>query len=232
VKRALLASIAALAAAGVTAGLPAAPAKKAAAARDWTKSIVATPEGGYRIGDPAAPIKLIEYGSLTCGHCAHFAEEGMAPLLQNYVKPGKVSFEFRNFVRDPADMAAALLSRCAATGNFFTVTDRYFSAQKQWIGRIQAAKPATEGLTPQQQIGRFAEAGDLASIAARSGVTPARAKACLADPKALARLVEMRKVAIERHNLTGTPMFLVNGKKAEGATDWASLQPLLGSPGG
>ena len=54
----------------------------------------------------------------------------MPQLLGKYVKGGKVSFEFRNFVRDPADMAASLLSRCTAPANYFPLTDRYFEPSR------------------------------------------------------------------------------------------------------
>ena len=84
--------------------LPAAPAKKAAAASDWTKTVTVTPDGGYRMGNPAAPVKLVEYGSLTCGACGRFAQEGVPQLVSKYVRTGRVSFEFRNYVRDPADI--------------------------------------------------------------------------------------------------------------------------------
>lgn len=225
----------ALAAAGLAggAGLSVAPAQ--VAARDWTRAVAATPDGGYRIGNPAAPVKLVEYGSLTCSHCAHFAQEGVPPLLANYVKTGKVSYEFRNFVRDPADMTASILSRCATTENYFPLTERYFSTQPQWFGRFQAmtdaqAKEITS-LPPAERIPRFASFAGLDTIAAQNGVTSAKAKACLADKAAAERLAAMRKVAIEQHQLEGTPMFIVNGKKVP-AYDWATLEPLLKAAGG
>lgn len=228
--RGLLLGVAAIGMTGIAATVPAAQ-----AARDWTKTVATTPAGGYRIGNPEAAIKLVEYGSLTCGACANFAAQGMPPLIDRYVKSGKVSFEFRNFVRDPADMAAALLSRCAAPAAYFALTDRYFKSQQRWIGRIQAAMPtqqaALEKLPPPQRVGRFAMMGGLDAVAAQDGVTPAKAKACLADPKGHAALVELRKTAIEQHQVDGTPTFLVNGAKAEHVHDWAALEQLLAPPG-
>jgi protein-disulfide isomerase len=80
----------------VAAQAAAAPKRSAApAARDWTRTVSATPEGGYRVGNPAAAVKLVEYGSLTCNHCATFAKEGMPPLLSRHVRTGRVSYEFR-----------------------------------------------------------------------------------------------------------------------------------------
>ena len=222
--------------AGTAAHLSAAAPGTAAAQRDWSKAITATADGGYRIGNPAAAVKLVEYGSLTCSHCATFAEVGVPQLLSKYVRSGRVSFEFRNFVRDPADMAAALLSRCVAPARYFSLTDRYFRSQTQWMGRIQAMSEAQlaeiAALSPHQQLPRFAALGGLEAIAAQDGVAAARAPACLTDQKATARLVAMRKVAIEQHGLKGTPTFLINGKKADTAYDWATVEPLLGPPGG
>ena len=75
-----------------------------------------TPEGGFRMGNPAAPIKLIEYGSLACPHCRHFAETGYKPLLQNYVRTGRVSYEFRNLLISGPDISVSLLARCFGPG--------------------------------------------------------------------------------------------------------------------
>ena len=74
--------------------------------------VVRTPEGGYLMGNPKANVKLIEFGSMTCPHCAEFEEQRGEQLIDTYVKSGRVSYEFRNFVRDPFDLAASLIARC------------------------------------------------------------------------------------------------------------------------
>ena len=222
--------------AGGTAMLPAAPAKKATAARDWSKTVTVTPDGGYRMGNPAAPVKLVEYGSLTCGACGRFAQEGVPQLVSKYVRSGRVSFEFRNYVRDPADMAGALLSRCAPTSNYFALTDRYFTTQQQWVGRLQgvteAQKAELEKLAPQDRIARFGTLAGLDTMAAQNGVPAARAKACLSDRNGMTQLAKIRQVATDQHKLDGTPMFLLNGKKLDGVHNWSALEPLLKPPGG
>ena len=137
-KRPLL--LAAAAVLGVGLAAPSAALGAAVAAQpDWTRVVAATPEGGFRVGNPDAPVKLVEYGSLTCIHCAHFARDGVPELLGTYVKSGRLSYEFRNFVRDPADLAGALLSRCAGADDFFALTGRYFADRDQWIGKIGRA---------------------------------------------------------------------------------------------
>jgi protein-disulfide isomerase len=148
------------------------------------------------------------------------------------VKTGRVSYELRNYVRDPADVAAALLSRCGGAARFFPLTDAIFAAQDQWVKALVAIPEAQSkevgALPPPQRFARLAALSGLEALAVKGGVPAARARQCLADPKALAQLVEMNKVAQSRHQLQGTPTFLVNGVKAN-AHDWAGLEPLLAS---
>lgn len=232
-KRFLLPAIAA--AVLVQLGMVAAPGLSAQAQRNWTNVVAETPEGGFRLGNPAAPIKLVEYGSYTCSHCARFAGEGVPQLIGKYVKSGRVSFEYRTFVRDPADLSAALLARCAGPAAFFPLSHDYFASQNQWIGRYQAMtdeqKKAIDALPMERKLGRFAAVGGLNAIAAKAGLPAAKAAQCLADADAMRKLSEMRRVASETHKVEGTPSFLVNGKLVE-AHDWGALEPLLAGPGG
>jgi protein-disulfide isomerase len=216
-------------------GIAIAAQNPAAVQRDWTKMVAKTAEGGFRVGNPDAPVKLVEYGSMTCSHCAHFAEEGVPDLLRDHVRTGRVSFEFRNFVLNPYDLTASLLSRCAGPANFFGVTDAMFAGQTQWLSRYSSLSEATQkeiaGAPEAERPWRVAALGGLDAIAARGGVTEARAKACLADKAGITQLVEMRRAAQEAHQVTGTPTFLINGVKAS-AHDWTTLEPLLAAPEG
>jgi len=230
------AAVAAIGVAGPVVGQAAkkAPAK-AAAQRDWSRAVAMTPEGGFRVGNPAAATKIVEYGSLTCGHCAHFAEEGYPQLLSKYVKSGKVSFEFRNYIRDPFDAAAALVSRCAGTKDYFAVTDAIFAGQQDWIGKLRALPPAERQqfatLTPAEGFPKIAAASGFQAYAAKGNVTPQQANACLVSKAGLDKLVAMKRTADQTYNIEYTPTFLINGKKVD-ASSWGQLEPLLGTPGG
>ncbi|WP_106640814.1 thioredoxin domain-containing protein [Allosphingosinicella vermicomposti] len=210
-------------------------APKAAAQRDWSRAVATTPDGGFRVGNPAAKVKVVELGSLTCGHCAHFAEEGYPKLLQNYVKSGRVNFEFRNYIRDPYDMAAALVSRCAGPKDYFAVTDALFAGQTEWVNKLRTMNPDERkritDMVPAQGMPLIADAAGLQAYAAKGNVTPAAAKACLTSQAEIDRLLTMRKTAIDVHNLEYTPTFLINGKKVD-ASDWSALEPLIKAAGG
>jgi protein-disulfide isomerase len=232
-RRLFIQALAGLALAGTAVSLGAAPNKAAPAARDWTRTVAATPEGGFRMGNPAAPVKLVEYGSLTCPACASFSNAAKAPLAAQ-VRSGRVSFEFRNYVLNSVDLAAALLARCAGPSRFFPLVENMYATQPQWVGRItgvpQAQKDQLQKLSPGQQIVRIAEIGGLTRMAAAAGVTPQRAKACLADQAAVDRLVQMRQAG-DAAGVHGTPSFFINGAPVD-AHEWTALAPLLRRPGG
>jgi protein-disulfide isomerase len=202
---------------------------KANITRDWTRTVAATPEGGFRMGNPAAPVKLIEYGSLACPHCRHFEETGYKPLLQHYVRPGQVSYEFRNLLINGPDISVSLLARCGGPAKFFAMAELFYATQTQWQQKIEnmseAQKAELDKMTDQQRVVRYAELGGLAPLAARFGVTPALARQCLADPKGLQRLLDMSQAA-SSNGIGHTPTFLVNGKVTDAST-WEELEPLI-----
>lgn len=207
--------------------LPASSVAKAAPARDWSHTVVATPQGGFRMGNPAAKVKLIEYGSLACPHCRHFEETGYKPLVQNYVRSGRVSYEFRNLLINGPDISISLLAHCAGPAKFFPMSEVVYATQPDWQKRIadmsDSDQAALDKLTDQQRVERFAEIGGMGAIAARFGVTPARARQCLADPKGLQRLLDWTKAASDS-GINHTPTFIINGKESDAAT-WEELEP-------
>lgn len=208
----------------------AAPAGKTAAeAADWSRTVVATPEGGFRLGNPAAKVKLVEYASLTCNHCAAFAKEGMEPLIGTYVKSGKVSYEYRSFILNGLDVAATLVARCGGAERFFPVSDRLYATQEQWKGRVRdltdAQKQALNALPENQRLGRLAELAGIPAIAAQEGIAPAKAQACLADRVAFDGLGTMSEAATAR-GVQGTPTFFLNDANI-GPHSWQTLEPIL-----
>jgi protein-disulfide isomerase len=212
----------------------AAAAPAPAVQRDWTGVVAMTPEGGFRMGNPDAPVKLVEYGSLTCPHCATFAAAAMTELRGRYVTSGRVSFEYRNFVLNGIDVAASLLARCGGAETFFPVADALYARQEEWTGRIAGLddeqKERLNALPPGARLARLAEIGGLSALAAGHGVTAQRGKACLADEEGLDRLAAMAEAA-SALGVQGTPTFFINGEMVE-AYDWATLEPLIRQAGG
>ena len=207
-----------------------APAQAPAAQQDWSRTIVATAEGGFRIGNPDAPVKLVEYASLTCPHCAEFATQSRTSLIANHVRSGRVSFEFRNYILNGFDVTASLLARCAGPAGFFTLTERMLETQAGWYGRIQgisdSEKQRIMALPQDQAFVAVADAGGLIELAAQAGVAPEQGRTCLGDAAAVGQLEQMAAAA-EALGVQGTPTFFLNGARLEVNT-WPEIEPLLG----
>jgi len=203
-----------------------------AASVDWSRTVVKTPAGGFRMGNPQAKLKLVEYGSMSCPHCQVFDATGTTPLIDQYVKTGKVSFEFRNFIRDPFDLAAAMVARCNGAKSFFSLTRGLFKDQPKWLDRAQSApqdqleKLGT--LKPDQVALQAAKLAGFQQWAAAHGLPPARTNVCLTNANEAKMLVEMRGKAIEKYpDFPGTPTFTLNGNMLEKTVTWDDLQPKL-----
>lgn len=201
---------------------------------DWSTIVAKTPEGGFVMGNPNAKVKLVEFGSLTCPHCAEFEHAGGKALVDNYVKKGLVSWEFRNFVRDPFDMTATLLARCGGEASFFGLTRNLFTDQRQWIEKIQAAQAADpakaqglQSLPPAQQFSAIADMAGLKQYASMRGVPRAKGEQCLANEAEVNKLVQMNTDASTTYNIPGTPTFLINNEVVDATATWELLEPKI-----
>ena len=216
-----------------TAAATTATAAAAPGGKDWTQVTAATPEGGFRIGNPDAAVKLVEYASFTCPHCKDFHEEAAATLRSKYVAGGKVSYEFRNFVFNAPDYAASLLARCETPQAFFNLTNAFFQTQAQWLEPFtkigEAEQKRLQALPQDQLIAALAKSGGLDAFMRARGMTAAKFEQCLGNTADIKRLAAMRDEATGKLGVTGTPSFFINGKLQEATPNWATLEPKLQS---
>ena len=217
-----------------TSGKSASPAAVAAQpGADWLSMIEKTSEGGYRIGNPNARVQLVEFASLTCPHCGEFHEKAMPILKRDYIAKGLVSYELRTYVRDPADYAAAMLSRCQSPVAFFGHVDGFFDSQRDWgqkLGKMsEDFQKQINTASPQQRVTMLARyLGFDARVKAR-GIGEKRFEQCLTDRKLDAEISEIRNQADVIYKISGTPSFLINGELQNNVFSWETLKPLLDS---
>lgn len=217
----------------------AAPPKRAAVKPvDWTRTVAATPEGGFRLGNPAARVKLVEYGSLTCPHCRAFHEAGFAALKARYIARGTVSYEYRSLVLNGPDFAAVLLARCDGPAQFFTRVDLFYRTQPEWtagaLRMSEADREALAGLPEDKVFQAIAAKSGLDAFVATRGIAPARAQQCLTDKAMIDRITTAQGAANAR-GVNGTPTFFINGtlqQNGEGALarpllTWTDFEPKL-----
>ena len=208
-----------------------ASAAKPAAGKAWTEVVAMTPEGGIRMGNPNAKVKLVEFASLTCPHCRDFHEAALTTIKSKYVASGNVSYEFRNFVLNGPDYAASLLARCQGPGPFFGLLNAFFKDQSAWVEPFTKLTPEEQkrlqALPQDKQIAGLAEAGKLDGYVRTRGIPKAKFDQCLSDQAAIKTLADLRTQATDTYKLTGTPGFVINGVTQADTFDWKTLEPKL-----
>jgi protein-disulfide isomerase len=213
--------------AGNTAASPANVAATAPAGRDWSTVVTRTADTGYRMGNPAAPVALVEFGSRTCPHCAAFAATAIDPLIDQYVRTGKVSYEFRDWLRDGGDVAAALIGRCKGAEGFFPLLAAEFLAQPQiFAGEASQTRDQAEAVAKAPEAEQpYVLAGQIGYLdfARAQGIDDAKAHQCLADIATAEAIGTMNAAAKQDYDLSETPTFLINDKKVAAKT-WPALE--------
>ena len=207
----------------------AAPAGKA-----WSDIVAKSPDGGYVMGNPQAPIKLVEYGSLSCPHCAKFAGEGYDELVSKFVGSGRVSYEFRSFAIHPQDLPLTVLAQCGSPEAFFPLIHQIytnFDALNAPLAdpAVQAKANASAQIAPPQRFVALSDALGYSAFFAQRGISLDQGKACLLNP-ANAQAVADHAQKYGDSGITGTPTLLVNGTKVD-STEWADTRQALMAAG-
>lgn len=195
---------------------------------DWREVVTQTEAGGYLMGNPDAPVKLVEYASLTCPHCATFSAEGGPPLRDTYVRSGQVSWEYRSFVLGGAqDMVLSVLAKCQPPTAYFRTIEQIFEQQRDFYTRIDEQEATRiQALPPEQQLAPLARAMELDTFFARRGMPEARFAQCLADAQVVQQLTDMTNRAANEEGVTGTPTFFINGTQQD-VNRWSDLEGRL-----
>ncbi len=193
----------------------------------WLEVVTPTEEYGFVLGNPDAPIKLIEYGSFTCGTCARFTMEGSEPLKQDYVSTGLVSFELRNLDRNGIDTVISAITRCTAPEAFHPLADQVWRNFESVMQGVQSADLETAaGLPEDQQWVYVAQESGLLDFFAARGISRDQAASCLSDGEGIVAFSNATNAIADEMGATGTPSFYVNGSKIDGVT-WMDLEPVL-----
>lgn len=218
-----------LAAAALTLATPslAATGKQAAPANP-AATVVALPNGAHVVGSPQAKVKLVEYVSYTCPHCAAFDREAGSELLLGFIRPGKGSIEYRPFLRNVIDVAATLMVGCGPVSKFPANHAIVLQSQAKWFAQVTEAQAKHWQAAPDFGARMRAIAGDLHlyELFENRGYSRPDLDRCLSN-EALARQISMEnQTASQVGGVTGTPAFLLNDRLQD-TNDWAGLRPIL-----
>jgi protein-disulfide isomerase len=159
------------------------------------------------MGEKDAPVTIVEYASLSCGHCASFHEKILPGLKSKYIEPGKAKFIFRSFPLNAPALRGAMLTHCVADRDYYTFIEVMFDQQKAW-----AFDPNHVDM-----LGKIARLG---------GMSHDKFQACMENKELETQLIEAKKTAIEALEVRSTPTVFVNGTKVE-AHDLEAIQAAI-----
>ena len=173
--------------------------------------------GDVPLGNPNAPVTVIEYASLTCPHCAHFNDVTMPEVKKKLIDTGKIQLIYRDFPLDQMAVRAAMLARCGGASSYHGFIDVLFRQQIEWA----AAKDPNAAL---RQIGRL------------GGISDKAFDACMADKQVEDAVLNSRLQAQQKYQIDSTPSFVIGGKVHAGALSFDEfdklVEPLIEKAGG
>lgn len=173
-----------------------------------SSSVMDILENDNVLGDPTAPIGIVEYASLTCPHCSEFHMNAFKDLEENYVKTGKAFIIYRDFPLDQYAFQASVLAHTAGKDKFFAVLKILFNKQADW----RAATNPTDALA---EIGKIV------------GISRAKFEAGIADEKLGESILLDRMVGSTDYGVSSTPTLFINGEKYEGGRNFEELDAYL-----
>ncbi len=162
------------------------------------QTVLALSKDDRILGNPGAPITIVEYASLTCPHCAHFTNDVLPELKKKWIDTGKAKLVLRDYPLDEPALRAAMIARCAPPDRFYAYTDMFFGAQEKWV----TARDYRDALARLVKLG---------------GMSREEFDNCLKNTALENKIVEGRLIASKELDVNSTPTFFINGTKFTGA---------------
>ncbi|MGG7568333.1 DsbA family protein [Rhodovulum sp. DZ06] len=156
-------------------------------------------QGAQVMGDPDAPVTIIEYVSLTCPHCARFHTHVFPEIKKDYIETGKAKLEYREVYFDRLGLWGGMVARCGGADKYFAYIDHMLRTQREWTRQEDV-------LDTFKKIGRV------------GGLSSEQVEACLNDQESAKALVEQYQEYRKDPRLTGTPTLIVGDEKIENPT--------------
>lgn len=177
-------------------------------AQDLSSLMQPGPLGEHIVGDPDAPVTIIEYASMTCPHCRTFHKTAYPAIKEKYIDTGIAKLYFREFPFDPRSAAAFMLAECSGEEKYFSMIDVLFEKQSVWA---RSEKVVDE----------------LFKIAKLAGFTQESFVACLKNGELQANILSIQKKAAEDYGVDATPTFFINGTKYSGNMSAESMGEII-----
>jgi protein-disulfide isomerase len=162
------------------------------------QTVLALSKDDRILGNPDAPITIVEYASLTCPHCAHFTNDVLPELKKKWIDTGKAKLVLRDYPLDEPALRAAMIARCAPPDRYYAFVDTFFGSQEKWV----TARDYRDVLARLVKLG---------------GMSREEFDQCLKNTTLENKIVEGRLIASKELDVNSTPTFFINGTKFTGA---------------
>jgi len=162
------------------------------------QTVLALSKDDRILGNPDAPITIVEYASLTCPHCAHFTKDVLPELKKKWIDTGKAKLVLRDYPLDEPALRAAMIARCAPPDRYYAYIDTFFGSQEKWV----TARDYRDALARLVKLG---------------GMSREEFDNCLKNTALENKIVEDRLIASKELDVNSTPTFFINGTKFTGA---------------
>ena len=161
-------------------------------------------------GDENAKVKIVEFASLTCGHCAKFHNEVMPILKEKYIEKGLIHFTYKDFPLDKFALKASMIARCAGNEKFFKFLDVFYKKQKDWTRTKDPFK-------------------SLLKIAKFGGLKDEELKVCIGNKSIEDGILKQRLNSSKKYDIKATPTLYLNGEKYNGDLTIEALESKIKS---
>ncbi len=175
------------------------------------------------LGDPNAPVEIIEYASITCNHCATFHTQVLPRIKENYIDTGKAKIVMRSFLLNGIDAQGSAISRCVPEKRYFMFMNALYERQTQWYDIPEYQR--LSGLHDQQTANQMFIAHtmeELSKIARQVGLNKAKIDACIANEEIGQYLFSIYQEGVQKYKVDATPTIIVNGNKT--GNDYGSIE--------
>ncbi len=170
-------------------------------------------EGAYSIGDPDAPVVMVEYTDFQCPFCSRHFQQTFPQIKANFIDTGLVRYVFKDFPLTsihPQAVGAAVAARCAGDqGAYAAMHDALFTAQSQWSNQSNTAEL-------------------FAGYASQLGLDTAVFTECL-NSNQYESAIQADLQEGSSFGVRGTPAFFINGNFVSGAQPYSVFEQAINS---
>jgi protein-disulfide isomerase len=167
----------------------------------------AGPLGDKTLGQPGAPVTVIEYASLGCPICTAFHQKVFPQFKQAYIDTGKVFYILREFPIGPTPAAAAQAARCVPDEHYFRIAEKFMTNKGRWNGR-----------QPDPDL--------LYKIVQDTGLKRSEFDSCMANQNIKDGVVWVKQRG-RAFGVQGTPSFFIGGQHVRGVLGYDELRKLI-----